>query len=417
VRTQAVGLSLAVLFFVNVLNIYDRQALGAVFEPLRREFGLSDTQLGAIPTLFTVIYAFAGLPLGRLADTGSRRRLLALGVAVWAGLTGLGALAVNYTMLAATRLGVGIGEASCAPAATSWIGDLVPPQRRARAMAWFMTGVPVGVMLSFAITGPVAQKLGWRAAIGIAALPALLLVPAILCLPEAPRTGDTAGAGHAPRFWEVLRVPGFAWIVASGAVVNFLLYSFSAFVSAFLTRYHGLTVGQAGVWAGIGSGIAGILGAAAAGTFGDRVIGNGPAGRLALAAAAALAAAPPALAGILSPPGSAAASAILLMLGYGLLQMYYGLVYAAIQDLVAPRLRGTAMAVYYLAMYLCGGAFGPLLTGSLSDYFARRAGAGETARAVGLHHALFVVPVMCVVLAAVLWGAARATRIRGPSAA
>src|ERR1017187_582736 len=180
--------ALTLLFLVNVLNIYDRQALGALLEPLRHEFHLSDTQLGALPAVFTVIYAVAGLPLGRLADTWSRRKLLAIGVAVWAGLTALGGLAGSYVVLFATRLGVGIGEAVCAPAATSWIGDLVPAARRARAMAGFMMAVPVGVMLSSVITGPVAQAHGWRIALAVAAAPALLLAPALLWLQEPART-------------------------------------------------------------------------------------------------------------------------------------------------------------------------------------------------------------------------------------
>ena len=177
---------LLVLFLVNALNIFDRQALGAVLEPLRHEFGLSDTQLGALPTVFTIVYALAGLPLARLADTGSRRKLLAAGVGVWASLTALGGFAANYWMLLATRLGVGIGEAVCAPTATSWIGDLVPPARRARAMAGFMMAVPVGVMLSFAITGPAAQACGWRAALALGALPAVVLIPALLRLEGRP---------------------------------------------------------------------------------------------------------------------------------------------------------------------------------------------------------------------------------------
>src|SRR3954454_22274157 len=88
--------ALAVLFLVNALNFYDRMVLGAVLEPLRREFSLSDTQLGAMVTLFTVIYAVAGLPAGRIADTRSRGWLLAAGIAIWAGLTGLTALAASY---------------------------------------------------------------------------------------------------------------------------------------------------------------------------------------------------------------------------------------------------------------------------------------------------------------------------------
>ena len=103
----------------------------------------------------------------------------------------------------------------------------------------------------------------------------------------------------------------------------------------------------------------------------------------------------------------------LLMIAYGLLQMYYGPVYAAIQDIVAPELRGTAMAAYFLVMYLCGGALGPLLTGRLSDYFARRAaGSGmlsaEAARAIGLHDAMYVIPVLSLALAVILWAGSRA---------
>lgn len=122
--------ALTILFLVNVLNFYDRLVLGAVLEPMRREFALSDTQLGAMVTLFTMVYAIAGLPAGRLSDTRERRGLLAMGIAIWAGLTGMAALATSYAMVLATRLGVGIGEAVCTPAATSWIGDAVDAKKK-----------------------------------------------------------------------------------------------------------------------------------------------------------------------------------------------------------------------------------------------------------------------------------------------
>jgi MFS family permease len=407
--------ALAVLFLVNVLNYYDRQALGAVAEPLRREFALSDAQIGALSTLFIIVYAVAGLPLGRLADTWTRRKLMAIGVTVWAGLTALGAAAASYTMLAATRLGVGIGEAVCAPAANSWIGAVVPAGERARAMAGFMMAVPVGVMLSSAATGPAAQAWGWRAALALAAAPAILLVPALLWLKEPEREApNRAGTSASPL--SLLRTPALAWIAASGAILNFALYSFSAFLPAFLKRYHGLSVAQAGLWTGIGSGIAGIAGAVLAGVWGDRVIQRWPNGRLVLAAGAALVAAPLAFAAIALPAGESVAALALIMPAYGLLQTYYGLVYAAINDIVAPGLRGTAMAGYLLVTYLGGAAFGPLATGMLSDFLARRvAGASavsETARAIGLHRAMYLVPAMALVLAAVLWMGARAERGR-----
>jgi MFS family permease len=413
VRSKAVGPSLAVLFFVNVLNYYDRQALGAVAEPLRREFGLSDAQLGGLSTLFIVLYAVAGLPLGRLADTWSRRKLMAIGVAVWAGLTALGAMAATYALLAATRLGVGIGEAVCAPAANSWIGGLVPAGQRARAMAGFMMAVPVGVMLSSAVTGPAAQAWGWRVALALAAAPAMLLVPALLWLKEPERAAASL-TGRVAAPLSLLRIQALWWIAASGAILNFALYSFSAFLPAFLKRYHGLSVAQAGLWTGIGSGVAGVAGAVLAGLWGDRIMNCWSNGRLLLAAGAALLAAPLAYIAIALPAGNSAGALALIMPAYGLLQMYYGLVYAAINDIVEPGLRGTAMAGYLLVTYLGGAAFGPLLTGMLSDHFARRAAGTaavtEAAKAIGLHQAMYVVPAMALVLAGVLWAGARAAR-------
>ena len=399
-RSNTVGPALAVLFLVNVLNFYDRQALSAVLEPLRHEFSLSDTQLGGLVTLFTVVFALAGLPLGSLADTRSRRRLLAAGIAVWTSLTALAGFATSYAMLLATRLGVGVGEAVCTPAATSWIGDIVPPTRRARSMAIFMMAVPVGGMLSYAISGPVAQSHGWRAAMVLAAIPALVLIPAVLWLREPPRAAATdrdrgQGAGSFPSsFW---------WIAASSAMLNFVLYTFSTFLPAFLTRYHGMSVARAGVWAGIGTGVSGILGASLVGILGDRV-----ANRLWLAAGASLTASVPLFAAIRMPAGSAAWAVWLAMTGYGLLQMYYGLVYAGIQDIIAPGMRGRAMAAFFVVTYLGGAAWGPLAMGRLSDILGRRSGlAAEAARAAGLHHAMYVIPALAALLAGVLWIAGR----------
>jgi MFS family permease len=418
VHSKNLPRSLAVLFAVNILNFYDRQVLGALLEPIRKEFHLSDTQLGALGTLPIVLYALAGLPLGRLADSGSRKRLLAAGVAVWASLTGLGGLVQSYLMLLVSRLGVYVGEAACAPAATSWIGDLFPAERRSRALAIFMLGVPIGGALSYAISGPAAQAWGWRAALVVAALPAALLIPALLTLDEPARgaseTRRPATATAAPPVWSILRIPTMWWIIASGALVNFNLYALATFFPAFLTRYHGLSVGQAGLWAGVGYAVAGIAGGAIAGAWGDRVIHKRKDGRMLSAAVAALVAAPLALIGIRQPAGGAAASIALIMIAYGFLNMYYGLVYSAIHDIVAPAVRATTMAIYFLAMYLCGASFGPLLTGRLSDSLARSAAhaagsavVGEAYRAIGLHQAMYVIPALSAALALALYAGSR----------
>jgi MFS family permease len=132
------------------------------------------------------------------------------------------------------------------------------------------------------------------------------------------------------------------------------------------------------------------------------------------AAVMALAAAPLALCSVMQPAGSWGATIVLMCAAYGLLNTYYGTVYSALQDIVAPALRGTAMSIYFMAMYLCGASFGPLFTGRLSDMMARRAAtmAGssmitEADRATGLQQAMFVIPVLSVALALVLYAGSR----------
>src|SRR5262249_37629285 len=144
-----VGFTLCVLVGINTMNFFDRQILPAVQEKIRRDWGLSDSELGWLGTAFILLYAVVGLPLGRLADVGRRQWILAGGVGLWSLMTLGSGLAWSFASLFVLRLGVGVGEASCAPAATSLIGDLVPPGRRARALSLFMVGLPMGLALSF----------------------------------------------------------------------------------------------------------------------------------------------------------------------------------------------------------------------------------------------------------------------------
>ena len=132
------------------------------------------------------------------------------------------------------------------------------------------------------------------------------------------------------------------------------------------------------------------------------------------AAIAALMAVPLSCLGILQPPGSLLKGIIFLLLTYAVLTSYYGLVYSAIQDLVAPNQRGITMAIYFMAMYLCGASFGPLLTGRISDLLAHRAAvlAGspavtESFRAIGLQQAMLIIPIFSAVLAGVLYTGSR----------
>src|SRR2546426_1605327 len=122
-RTTGSRAAFAVLVAVTILNFYDRHVIGALTEPIRKEFGLTDSQVGLMGSAFIWLYALVGLPLGRIADQWSRKKLLACGMLVWSALTATAAVATNYTMLLFSRLGFAVGEAVVAPAATSWIGD------------------------------------------------------------------------------------------------------------------------------------------------------------------------------------------------------------------------------------------------------------------------------------------------------
>jgi predicted MFS family arabinose efflux permease len=411
-----IGRSLAVLFAINILNFYDRQVLSTLTEPVRKEFGLSDTQIGWMTTAFTLLYALIGVPLGRLADRWSRKKLLASGVSVWSVLTASTAVAGTYGFLLFSRLGVAVGEAVCAPVGTSWLGDLFPANKRSGALALFMLGVPIGLSLSSFCSGPVAQAFGWRTAMVLAAGPALLLIPALLSLHEPVRG---ASESHLPASdgkpsWSILRIRTLWWIIASGALLNFIMYAFAVFLASFLMRVHGFSLSSTGIASGCIFGIGGVLGGIVAGRVGDRVANKRKDGRMRAAALAALISAPLAFFGILQPVGAVAIALPLLGLAYGFFNMYYGLVYSSIHDIVAPSLRGTAMAFYFMVMYLGGASFGSVITGNLSDRMARRAAmaAGspaitEAAKAIGLHQAMFIIPAMAVALALVLYAGSR----------
>ncbi|MGA9569242.1 MAG: MFS transporter [Candidatus Acidiferrales bacterium] len=410
-----------VLCAINLLNFYDRQAPGALVEPMRKEFGFSDTQIGLLGSTFIWIYALAGVPLGRLADVWSRKKLLTIGVTVWSALTAASGLAASFSFLVFTRLGVGVGEAVCAPVGTSWIGDLFPAKRRARVLSVFMLGVPIGGALSFLLCGPIAQAWGWRTALVSAAAPAIILVPLLLLVREPARgaseeilEGTSASAIEATgelkgSILAVLRIRTLWWIILSGALLNFNMYALATFLPAFMTRVHGYSVARAGVTCGVVYLIGGVSGGLLGGHLGDLVARNARNARLWMAAIVALLGAPIMFYGITRPAGFAAATLVAIAIGYGAFNTYYGPVYSSIQDIVPANQRAFSMSVYFMAMYLCGASFGPLLTGRLSDYMALRAmnaaGAASLAgfRAVGLQKAMVIMPILSVALAIVLY--------------
>src|SRR6516164_7986322 len=218
--------ALIVLFAINLMNFFDRQIIGGVGEGIRREWALSDTALGLLGTVFTLLYAVVGLPLGRLSDRMARRKILAAGVFVWSLLTALSGVARSFAQLIVARLGVGVGEATCSPASTSLIGDLYPSTARARAIAVWMLGLPLGLGLANGAGGWILQNWGWRNAFYVAAVPGLLCAAAAWWMHEPARgTLETHAVGERRRagnpYVLVLSIPTMLWFIASEALHNF----------------------------------------------------------------------------------------------------------------------------------------------------------------------------------------------------
>ncbi len=413
--------ALLLLFAANLLNFFDRQLPGVLGEPIRKEFDLTDAQLGLIGTAFTLVYAAVGLPIGRLADTWVRTRLISVGVTVWSVLTAVSGVVTSYPGLVAARLGVGIGEATCSPASQSLIGDLFPPEKRSRALGAFMLGLPFGLCLSYLTAAWLGHQYGWRACFVVAALPGFIVALLILKLPEPPRGAADAldaktrppASGVSP-FGRVLRIKTLWWIVISGALHNFNVYAINAFQTPFLQRYHTLNLRNAALVSALVVGLVGAIGLLAGGWASDRLSRRRADGRLLLAAGTMMASVPCVFLALAQPPGSIVSFMIPMALGTTLSFVYYATVYAAIQDVVEPRLRGTAVACYFFAMYVMGASMGTYVTGKLSDLLARRAMAEagapamtEAFRAVGLHDAMYVIPTLAFCCALVLFAASR----------
>jgi MFS family permease len=415
--------AIAVLFAINAMNFYDRQILGVLGEQISREWKLSDTALGGLGTAFTLLYAAVGIPFGRLADKRARTQILSVGVFLWTVFTAASGIVSNYAQMFAVRLGVGVGEASCAPAATSLIGDLFPPARRARALAVFMLGLPIGIAASSAVSGWVTQRSGWRTAFFVAAVPGLICAFAALFVTEPPRgatevhdIGGHKRAGSPYRL--VLSIPTMWWLILSGALHNFNMYALGGFLSPLLQRFYSMTVQDAGYVTMLVYGLCGVPGLLLGGFFGDKLMKRRSNGRLLLATVAVSISAPLVFLALVLPKGHTPVFMLLMGTGIGFMYVYYATVYSTVQDIIEPSLRGTAMALYFFAMYVLGAAGGTLVIGIVSDHFIRGAAtaAGVTQfttetlrqfRGQGLHSAMYIIPVLIVFLALVLYGASR----------
>src|SRR3954467_2567499 len=212
--------TLAVLFAINLMNFFDRQIIGGVGEGIRREWALSDPALGLLGTVFTLLYAVVGLPLGRLSDRKERRKLLAGGVFVWSLLTAASGIARNFGQLIVSRLGVGVGEATCSPASTSLLGGYFSANHRAPPGAIWVLGLPIGLGLANGAGGWILQNWGWRNAFFVAAVPGVVCAVLAMMMREPQRgMAETHAVGSRRRpgnpYLLVLGTPTMLWVILS----------------------------------------------------------------------------------------------------------------------------------------------------------------------------------------------------------
>lgn len=385
---------LVLLMAVSFMNYTDRWILPAVGQSLKVEFALSDTQLGFLNGFaFVLVYAFASLPLARLADRTSRTRVLAGALAFWSLATAACGIVKSFLQLTIARACVGIGESACQPLGYGIVGEMVPPAKRNFGIALFQFGSNLGIAAGFALGGWLGQAYGWRFAFLAVGLPGLLLA-ALLWMQRSPAVErrDPAAGGEFAAVGSMLsgnRI--YRLLVVLGAVYSMTIFGPSAFLVPFFIRSHGLPLAQVGIMTGLvvglGLGLGGIIG----GIIGDRLRATGPERAQWLCVGSILVSGLIFVFVFLTDQPMLAFAAAFAAFAIGTIAS--PIIAAAIQDESPPHLRALAASVGTIAISVVGIGSAPLIIGMLSDWYAPAHGSES------LRLALLTALVFCVATA------------------
>ncbi len=378
--------ALLVLLFVYTMSFIDRQIMGILVQPIKQEFGVSDTAMGLLTGLaFAVFYSALAIPFGRYADRSNRRNFVAYCCAAWSVMTALCGMATGFWSLTLARMGVAVGEAGGGPPSISMIADHYPQQQRGRAMSVYMLGPQLGILLGLAGGGWIAQHYGWRTAFLVMSVPGLLAAFLLRFTVVEPRRGTwetVAGAASAPASESLGMVLRDLWasrpfvrITVAVTLMNFIGYGIGIWTPAFLVRSHGMTLQGAGAVMGIVGGLAAVSGALTSGWLSDALAKRDPRWRLGVPLLGCLLTLPSGLAFYLMPAGDAwmiggfaMPHAIGFYLLFGFTAVWWTApVYAMLAGLIVPHRRATGLAMFNLVITLLGGGLGPLAVGILSD--------------------------------------------------
>jgi MFS family permease len=374
-RSSTPRVLLSLLLLAYIFNFLDRQILGILAGPIITDLGLTDAEFGTIAGLaFAILYSVLGVPLALLADRTSRSRVIAGSLAVWSAFTALCGVAANFWQLFIFRLGVGVGEAGGVAPSYALIADYFPPERRARALAIFSLGIPLGLAAGTLIGAYLAAWVDWRAAFLTMGIAGIALAPLMLLfVRDVPRPKAIASA---PALWAAFPIvaskPTF-WLMAAAASCSSLAgYGLALWTPSVLERSFGLSLIERGQFLAAIFLIGGTAGVFAGGWLADRLGQSDRSWYAKLPAIAWLITAPTFVIGLMAPDLWIAWP--LLLIPNALNILWLGPVTTAVQHLVPRPMRSTASASFLLINNLIGLGVGPTLIGALSELFKDRFG-------------------------------------------
>ena len=368
---------LAVMVGINFLNYMDRY-VGAAASPLiQKEFHLSDSQVGLLGSAFLLVYAVAAVPFGFWADRGVRKTVVAAGVAIWSLATLFTGFARSFPQLFVSRAVLGIGEAGYYPAGTSLLSDYFPKEQRGRTMSIWGAGSTFGIAVGFAGGGYIAEKFGWRSAFFFAAVPGILFALLAFGLRE-PLRGNAEKIGHAVErihdaslrnFIDLLRIRTLRATILSQTLLYFVLASNAFWLPILLTRRFNLSVGQAGLLAGVVLVAGGLIGTLAGGWIADRRAKSNPSAHLQVGIAGFLLGSIFITIALVAPlnVGPVPVFVPAFVLAVVCLYLYSGPFTALAQDVVSPGLRASAVTMLLFISHVFGDSHSTFDVGWISD--------------------------------------------------
>jgi MFS family permease len=365
---------LALLTGLNLLNYLDRLVLSAVLPKVQESLGLSNFVGGSLATVFLIGYFLTSPIFGQLADRGARKGIIAAGVAVWSIATFASGLATTALALVLGRAMVGVGEASYATLAPTIIDDMSPPDRKGRWLSVFYVAIPVGSALGYLTGGFVEKHYGWRAAFFVAGGPGILLAALCLLIQEPARKLAKEKVDLKAAFVKLWAVALYRRGVFGYCAQTFAIGGFGYWAPTFIYKRYGLDLATANFKFGLMTVVAGGIGTAVGGSWGDRWLrrrgdmSDESATRvnLRVCAIAGALAAPLAAACFLAPSAT-----LFFVFGFGcelFLFLSTSPINAVILRSVPVEMRASAMALSIFGIHLLGDLWSPPLLGLLQDH-------------------------------------------------